>query len=262
MLPFALNHMTVPSLTMAQAKDVASALGMAGLELRNDLDQPLFDGQAPTPAMLDDLAIFALAEVKAFNAFDAATSESALELITQAAACGARAIVLIPQVGGDVAADGLTRALAQLGPVLKSYGMIGLIEPIGFENSTLRHKADVIAAIDAAPCGEQFGLVHDTFHHVLAGGGPVYPTHTKLVHISGVTTDIAPAQMTDADRGLVDCDDRLGTVAQIQDLMRGGYTGPLSFEAFAPDVHADTDPKASLSRSMSFIENEIMAHAA
>jgi len=264
MLSFALNHMTVPTLTLAQVRDLARSLGLNGLELRNDLDQPLFDGQDPTGDMLSGVKVFALAEVKAFNAFDDATLTSAIALMDLAVACNAAAIALIPQVGGDaVSQDGLRRAMESLGPELAARGLVGLIEPIGFENSTLRHKADVVALMDRLPVGTYFGLIHDTFHHCLAAEDTIYPQHTKLVHISGVTdADIALNDIRDADRVLVDKNDRLGNIAQITELLRGGYTGPLSFEAFSPDVHALNDPKAALSRSIHFIENAVLAHAA
>lgn len=260
MLTFALNHMTVPSLTMAQLGALARSLGLGCVELRNDLDQALFDGQDPNAEMLDDLSVIALAEVKAFNAFSTQTYDCAVALMDLAVACGAKAIALIPQVGGDVDPDGLHTAMDALGPELAARGLVGLIEPIGFANSTLRHKSDVVALMDASDFGDQFGLIHDTFHHFLANKDTVYPDHTQVVHISGVTVD--RAELTDADRVLVDANDRLGNVTQINQLLRGGYTGPLSFEVFSPDIHAIHDPKAALLRSIHFIESEIMAHAA
>ena len=264
MLHFALNHMTTPALSMADCLALARSLDMAGVELRNDLDQPLFDGHAPRRDVADGMTVFALAEVKAFNAFTHDTCAAAVALMDLAVACGAKGIALIPKVGGaPVSPDGLQAAMAALGPELAQRDLIGLIEPIGFENSSLRTKAEVVALIDADPQGAQFGLIHDTFHHFLAGEETLYPAHTKLVHISGVTDPaIAKADICDAHRVLVDRDDRLGNIAQIQDLLRGGYAGPLSFEAFSPDVHADIDPKAALSRSIRFIKTEVMAHAA
>ena len=47
MLDFALNHMAVPRLGAMAFLDAAKALGCVGLEFRNDLPTPLFDGLAP-----------------------------------------------------------------------------------------------------------------------------------------------------------------------------------------------------------------------
>lgn len=257
MLSFGLNHMTVPTLSVDQLCDLGRTLNMAGIELRNDLDHPL---DATQPA---DLTVFALAEVPAFNAFDNAVFEKAVALMDLATANGAQAIALIPQVGGTVPQDGLRKAMVALGPALAQRGLTGLIEPVGFAASTLRFKSEVVALIDTLDVGHHFGLIHDTFHHALAGEDTMYPAYTKMVHISGVTRPgLDAVTAKDADRVLVDADDQLGTVAQISEIMRGGYNGPLSFEVFSPDVHALTDRKAALSRSIRFIENEVLALAA
>jgi len=250
MLSFALNHMTVPSLTMKQLAALTRELGLTGVELRNDLAVPLFDGQAPVVGLVDTLDVHAIAEVTAFNAFDDTVFEQAVELMDLAVASGAHAIALIPQVGGDaISTDGLRRAMVALGPELAQRGVMGLIEPIGFENSTLRFKSQVVDLIEELDMADQFGLIHDTFHHYLSGEDAYFPHYTKLVHISGVTDHaLAHSDIRDHHRGLVDGADRLGNVTQINELLRGGYAGPLSFEAFSPNVHADIDRKASLSR--------------
>ncbi len=147
--------------------------------------------------------------------------------------------------------------------MLDDAGLTGLVEPLGFGSSSLRSKAEAATVIDALDAARTFRLIHDTFHHHLSGGGAVLPDHTGLVHISGVTDGaVAGADMTDAHRGLVDRNDRLGNCDQIAALIAGGYDGPLSFEAFAPEVHALADPKSALLASMAFIRAEVQAHAA
>ncbi len=68
--------------------------------------------------------------------------------------------------------------------------------------------------------------------------------------------------MKDADRGLVDPQDRLGNVEQIRALFAGGYDGPVSMESFSPNVHALTEPEAALRASFEFIRTSIGACAA
>lgn len=262
MLQFALNHMTVPTHSMKEVAALARALNMDGVELRNDLSKAMFDGQPATSA--SGIGVIALAEVKAFNAYTPQTRWAALGLMDLAVASGAKAIALIPQVGGaKVSPGGLREAMVDLGPELKARGLLGLIEPIGFASSSLRDKAEVVTLIDSLDMADQFGLIHDTFHHFLSDETSFYPQYTKIVHISGVTDPrITPNEMTDAHRGLVDERDRLGNTEQIQELMRGGFNGPFSFEAFSPDVHATDDPKAALSRSIRFIEDAVVTHTA
>ncbi|MBW8283735.1 MAG: TIM barrel protein, partial [Rhizobium sp.] len=99
-----------------------------------------------------------------------------------------------------------------------------------------------------------FKLVHDTFHHHLAGEPALFPAMTGLVHISGVTDPaVSVADLRDSHRVLVDSDDRLDNVGQIRALRAAGYSGPLSFEPFAPSVHALTDPRAAVRESIDYI---------
>ena len=46
-LPFALNHMTAPRLSFGAFLDLAAALGCVGVEFRNDLGRPLYEGADP-----------------------------------------------------------------------------------------------------------------------------------------------------------------------------------------------------------------------
>ena len=130
------------------------------------------------------------------------------------------------------------------------------VEPLGFEECSLRRKSQAVRAFEEVPgARDTFRLVHDTFHHHLAGEPQMFPERTGLAHISGVTDPtLAIADMRDAHRVLVDAGDRLGNLAQIRALRRGGYAGPFSFEPFAESVQKAPDIAAQLSASMRFIE--------
>ncbi|WP_226782989.1 TIM barrel protein [Oceaniglobus trochenteri] len=242
---------------------MAARLGCVGVEFRNDLARPLFDGEAPATigaaAQSAGQKILALAEVKAFNDFTEQTRTAAEALMQAAVACGAATIALIPRNDGRRLGESERRAdlafaLNELAPMLERHGLIGLIEPLGFETCNLRHKGEVVEVIESLGQADRFRLVHDTFHHHLAGGGPVFAAQTGIVHISGLA-DPAPSvtQMRDGHRGLVDAHDRLDNLGQIAALRAAGYHGPLSFEPFAPEFHALPDPEAALARSIAFI---------
>jgi 2-keto-myo-inositol isomerase len=118
----------------------------------------------------------------------------------------------------------------------------------------LRSKAEAVECIEALGGADSLKIVHDTFHHHLVGGGPIFPEHTGIVHISGVTDkSVSVSDMRDGHRVLVDADDRLGNVAQIRALRAGGYTGALSFEPFSATIHALADFEGPLRTSMEFI---------
>ena len=269
MLPIGINHMTIPRASARRLLDVAKQLGAVGVELRNDLDRPLFDGETPAEfgaeAQASGTRILALAEVKAFNQDTATKRDTAENLISTASVCGAEGVALIPHVAEATVPrpdqrTALRTALDVLRPVLESYSMIGLIEPLGFSNSSLRFKEDVVRVLDDMQRPACFKIVHDTFHHHLAGGGPGYADLTGIVHISGIT-DPAPAvdQMQDAHRVLVDADDRLGNIAQLSQLQEEGFAGPASFEAFSPEIHQFSDPTEALAGSIAFITAQLAA---
>ena len=268
----ALNHMTAPAMRYDEFLELARDLGCWGVELRNDLPRPGFNGEVPEKvrwaAEAAGLRILALAEVKSFNDWSDGKFEEARALMKVAKACGAEAVSLIPRNDGLGLGNGerqanLRLALRELLPLLEEYGLIGLVEPLGFEICALRYKSEAVEAIEALGATGRYKLVHDTFHHFLAGGGPIFPEHTGIVHISGVV-DPAPSisEMRDEHRVLVDDHDRLGNIEQLQSLLAAGYDGPISFEPFSPVVHNFTDPKAELSRSFDFITNRLAAIAA
>jgi 2-keto-myo-inositol isomerase len=272
MLPIGLNHMTVPTLPAVAVLDLAKQLGCVGVEFRNDLEGQLFDRADPQfirdVARARGLRILALAEVKSFNDWSDAKHAEAEQLMQIAVACGAEAVSLIPRNDGLGCGNGerqanLRVALRELMPMLAEHGLIGLVEPLGFEDCALRYKGEAVETIEALGASDRFKLVHDTFHHTLAGGGPVFAAHTGIVHISGVTDpSLAISEMRDEHRVLVDRNDRLGNIAQIEELRMAGYRGPISFESFAPSVHASTDPTMDLAGSFDFISSRLAEIAA
>lgn len=264
--------MSVPDFRWDAFLDLARSLDCVGVEFRNDLNAALFDGHAPAEvrrrAQECDLRILAVAEVKAFNDWSDERRAEAEALMRIAADCGAEAVSLIPRNDGLGCGNGerqanLRLALRELRPMLDAHGLIGLIEPLGFEICSLRYKAEAVDAIEALDAAGSFRLVHDTFHHTLAGGGPIFAAHTGIVHISGVTDgSLALSEMRDAHRVLVDAEDRLGNIAQVEELQSGGYGGPVSFEPFAPSVHALADPGRALAGSFQFITSRLAEKAA
>ncbi|MCU0829283.1 MAG: TIM barrel protein [Tabrizicola sp.] len=263
MTQFALNHMTVAQLSFHGLVALASRLGCVGIEARNDLPQPLFDGVSPDRAgalvRQTGLRLLAVAEVKRFNDWSGDKAAEAVTLMKIARAAGAEAVSLIPRndnqgLGNGERQAALRVALKALKPMLEDYNLIGMVEPLGFEICALRHKAEAVEAIEAVGGTGRFKLVHDTFHHTLAGGGPLFPDHTGIVHVSGVTDQtVSLSEMRDPHRVLVTPTDRLGNTDQIAALQAAGWEGPVSFEAFSPDVHALAEPEAALRASMELL---------
>lgn len=268
----ALNHMTVPGLAYEAFLELAVDLECVGVEVRNDIDRPLFDGMAPhrAGALARDkgLRLVGLSQVYPFNSWSDTIAGEVRALIATAVASGAETISLIPRNDGTQTGNGerhanLRIALKNIRPMVEDAGLVALVEPLGFPRSSLRSKQELVETIDALDARGAFGIVHDTFHHALAGGGPFFPAETGIVHISGVV-DPAPGLdgMEDEHRVLVDEHDRLGNIAQIHALFEAGYDGPVSCECFSPQVHGLTDPAAAIRKSFDFISSQLAAQAA
>ncbi|MFZ7091361.1 TIM barrel protein [Primorskyibacter sp. 2E233] len=268
----ALNHMTVPNLGYVDFLDLAVHLGCVGVEVRNDIARPLFDGLDPAEAgrIAADkgLRLVGLSQVYPFNSWNAEREAAVRALIAIAEQAGAETISLIPRNDGTGLGDGIRQAnlrvaMKSILPMLEEAGLTALIEPLGFLRSSLRSKQDLVDTIESIGGQKHFKLVHDTFHHRLANGGPIFPDQTGIVHISAVVDPtLAIEQMEDEHRVLVDENDRLGNVEQIAALIAAGYDGPISYECFSPETHAMADPYDQIKCSFDFISSQLRAKAA
>nr|WP_246827060.1 TIM barrel protein [Rhizobium binae] len=261
---FALNHMAAPSLAIDDFFALAKSLGIDSVEIRNDLSgNAILDGTKPEAireaAARHGLTIISINALQRFNEWNETRAREAQELIDYASACGAKALVLVPKNDGTGCADGerqanLRQSLTALKPMLEKAGITGLVEPLGFEICSLRSKTEAAEAIKELGAQSTFRLVHDTFHHHLAGEAATFPELSGLVHISGVSDSaVSVADMRDSHRVLVGADDRLDNAGQIKALLQAGYTGPFSFEPFAAEVHAVKNPAGVLRTSMEYL---------
>lgn len=270
---FALNHMTAPRMSSRELIDLAARLGCIGVELRNDLidkgltTREFFDGGKPSSigeyARSKGVRLLGLSEAYGFNRWSDTMRGKIKLLIAQAVDAGAESISLIPSNDGAKEADekrlsDLRDALAHILPMLEEANLIALVEPLGFTTSSLRSKREAIGAIEAVGGKDRFRLVHDTFHHHIAGETEFFPAWTGIVHISGVVvSSLSPDEMQDGHRILVGEADRLRNAEQIKALNVIGYRGAYSYEPFATTVHADPNIEERLRESMTFVENAV-----
>lgn len=254
-MQFALNHIAVPNTPLPDFFAMARDLGMTRVEIRNDLPDILGQWSPEDVRAQAEQAGVTIISVNALYPFNVWTDDlgaRAQAMARYAAACGAQSLVLCPlNDGRRISFDELVGALQRMRPILDRHGLTGLVEPLGFPVSSLRSKVEAIRAIEAAGGEATYRLVHDTFHHHLAGETQIFPEWTGLVHISGVVDpDLAVDDMLDGHRVLVDGADRLDNTGQISALIRAGYDGPFSFEPFAPEIHNHPDPKAAIAGSI------------
>lgn len=257
-MDFAINHISVPKLSVQDFFAMVRRLGADKVEIRNDVPD-VMNTVAPedvkAAAEAADVMILSINALYPFNVWSGDLPARAEQMADYAAACGAKALVMCPlNDGTKVSRDDLVESLKNMAPILRERGLTGLVEPLGFPVSSMRTKAEAIAAIEAAGGADVYKLMHDTFHHHLAGETKFFPEWTGLVHISGVTDpEVAVDDMLDAHRVLVDGKDRLENIPQIKALLAAGYDGPISFEPFSEEVHALGDPEAALRESIGFV---------
>jgi 2-keto-myo-inositol isomerase len=268
---FALNRMVCPGLGLERFFRLAKELGLDKVELRNDLaGGKILDDYSPdqVKAMTDQLGIevITINAIQHFNLVPVwdRVVEDVNRMVATARAIGCPNIVLCPN--NDVQdrrtaqafyQDTVT-ALNKLAPVFKQSGITGLVEPLGFEECSLRSKDTAVKAIREA-ASDGYRLVHDTFHHYLGPDDSVQAFDTGLVHISGVEADIMVSQFRDSHRVMVGPADKLKNLEQIKMLLDRGYEGDFSFEPFSEDVHQmDIEEiKLTIDKSISFIIENI-----
>ncbi len=268
-LRFAINRMSAPRLPFAQFCAMARRLGVDAIEIRNDLAG--VETQDGTPAAAvgaiardHGLCIRSINALQRFEQFDASRAAEAQALIAYAVDCGAQALVLCPTNSLRDARsaaqrhDDLVAALSQLAPMLRDHGLSGLVEPLGFEECAVRRKSQAVRALRELADATPFALVHDTFHHHLAGEDLFFAELTGLVHVSGVEdAGLDVSHMRDGHRVLVGAADRLGNAEQLAHLLSAGYAGYASFEPFAEEIAAAGNIEERLAQSMRHLRGAV-----
>ncbi|MGM3425476.1 TIM barrel protein [Pseudomonas benzopyrenica] len=272
-LRFAFNRMVAPALDLPAFIHLTKALGSDAIEIRNDLKGvELDDGTPPEQVralcQAEGIRLLSINALYPFDVWNDERRTQTLKLAAYAKACGAEGLVMCPLNDRTDSRDAAKRArdlrtaLSELAPILRDHGILGFVEPLGFEECSLRLKRQAVEAIKAVGGLDVFRLVHDTFHHHLAGETEFFAELTGLVHISGVEdADLPLNQIRDAHRVLVGEADILGNAEQIKHLLDDGYRGYLSFEPFAVSVHALADPQSALAQSVALLEKQVAGEA-
>ena len=264
---FAINRTVAPQIDLDRFLNLAADAGISAVEIRSDIEGQEFANGMPPGELSERLeergiAIASINALQRFNDWTAEREKEAVALISYAGACGAPGLVLCPVVSADdgrsegqLAAD-LRRSLKALAPILTDHGVVGLVEPLGMVDSTLRHKRPAVEALADVDAGPAFSLCHDTFQHYRASDPDVFPELTGMVHISGVTNRSLPRTgLLEAHRGFVDRDDIVDNVEHIRIMIGAGYSGYFSFEPFDPAVQAMADPTQALRESVAYVRD-------
>lgn len=265
----ALNRTCAPHLSLPEFIALASSVGVSAVEIRNDIEGREFADGTPAAdlrARLDEAGL-AVASVNALQRFNDWTPDRAREagaIASYAAALGAPGVVLCPVHTPDHGwskADSernLRDGLRHLAPILRHHGVTGYVEPLGMKDSTMKHQAMAVAAISDIDGWDCFRLCFDTFQFFRCGDMQLFPDHVGLAHMSGISrSDLAPADLSEPDRGLVMEHDRVGNIVHLRALLASGYAGFISMEPFSPDVQSDPALAAHLRDSLEHVASRL-----
>jgi len=251
---FALNRIIAPSMGLKEFFEFAASVGVRKVELRNDLGtRNAVDDLNPkdVAAMAKDkaIAIISINALQKFNlgAVRAKAMKELEALLELSKSIKCSAVVLCPNNEANdkrppkQRAEETVDSLKAFGPLFTDAKILGLVEPLGFEISSLASLVLAQECIKKSgfPC---YKIVHDTFHHHI---GPddqkilvkaYNVSNTGLVHISGVESDIPIKDFRDGHRVMVGPKDRMKSKEQILQLDELGYKGVFSFEPFSPEI--------------------------
>lgn len=267
----ALNRTCAPQLPLAEFIALATSVGVAAVEIRNDIDGREFADGTPAAevrARLDaaGLQVASVNALQRFNEWTPRRADEAEAIIAYAAALGAPGVVLCPVHNPDhgwtdaEAERNLRHGLRNLRPVLQAHGVTGFVEPLGMRGSTMKRQDMAVAAIGDIDGWDDYRLCYDTFQFFRCGDTRLFAERIGLAHMSGIArTDLAPGELTEPDRGLVFVGDRVGNIPQLQDLQAAGYDGFVSMEPFSPAVQTDPALAARLAASLEYVASLVNA---
>jgi 2-keto-myo-inositol isomerase len=261
------NRKIAPNLSIEQFFNLVEKLGLNKVEIRNDMksgsvSDNLTGDEVRALAAQHAFTIETINAVYPFNQLTDDVLEKTRSLLKDARETGAKALVLCPLNDGTVISNQQTvEALKTLAPLLAEYGILGLVEPLGFPQSSLRSAALAQQLIQQA--GEPFKIVLDTFHHHLYEGAEqdfergIDVQNIGLVHLSGVTDTRPTHQLTDEERIMLSADDLLQSKQQVQRLEEMGYRGVYAFEPFSSvmDAWSADDIAREIHSSIAYLNN-------
>jgi len=253
-LRISLNRIIYPKLKLEDFFKFAQDLDLNKIEIRNDLPGgKIIDGY--TPGQLKELSkkygvkILTINALQKFNlgVILPETIKELKKLINLSLSIGCKAIVLCPnndvndKRNSEEIFKETVKSLKSFGPLFQDSGIQGYLEPLGFEECSLRSLVTAMNAIQESGY-PVYKTVHDTFHHHI--GPDTLDTikndydisYTGLVHISGVECNIPAEEYRDNHRVLVTAQDRLQSREQIGLLLGLGYAGNISYEPFSQKV--------------------------
>ena len=152
----------------------------------------------------------------------------------------------------------LEQSLKNILKIINDFDLFGLVEPLGFSHSSLRFKSLAVKVINSLQ-SNKLKIVHDTFHHALAGENEFFPSLTGLVHISGVSNTYKNIKLLDSHRSIIDEKDMLANIKQIRKLCNSNYKGFFSLEPFSNTLMREKNIFKIVKNSFNYIDSNFFS---
>ena len=262
---FSLNQILCPDIAFEEFILFTKKLNINFIEIRNDIKTNLIAQNEPIKIKNicndNQINILSINALQKFNIWNKEREDELILLCKYAEKANINSIVLVPLNDGSIKSENeklnlLNHSLIHINSILKDYNRIGLVEPLGFHQSSLRIKSIVSNIINDLQT-DRLKLVHDTFHHFLANESDFFPSLTGLVHLSGVSNLYKDIDLKDSHRSIVDNKDIIENISQIKTLLNNNYKGQFSFEPFSEELIKTKDIYNIVNRSINFIKTKI-----
>ena len=264
-MKFSLNQILFPNSSLNYFLNFSNDLKVHAIEIRNDIKTNLIKENDPSKLKNKCgekyLKILSINALQKFNIWNKDRSDELIKLCKFADQADIWGIVLVPLNDGSVNSPTeqiqlLEESLSEIIKILGDYKVIGLVEPLGFKQSSLRYKSMAVKIINNLQ-SNKLNIVHDTFHHALANEKDFFPSLTGLVHFSGVSNIYKNIELNDDHRSVVDENDILTNLYQIQKLINSNYQGYFSFEPFSNTLIEDKNIFEITKKNYNFITSSI-----
>ena len=262
-ISFALNQILFPDSPFENFISFSKKLNVKAIEIRNDIKTNLIEENDPIKVRNiceeNSIKILSINALQKFNFWNKDREKELIFLCKYADKANIDSIVLVPLNDGSINSAKeqiqlLEQSLKNILRVINDFNIFGLVEPLGFTHSSLRFKSLVAKVINNYQ-SNKLKIVHDTFHHALAGENEFFPSLTGLVHISGVSNIYKNIKLLDSHRSIIDDKDILENIEQIKKLYNSNFQGFFSFEPFSNTLIKDKNIFKIVKKGFNYIES-------
>ena len=262
-ISFALNQILFPDSPFENFISFSKKLNVKAIEIRNDIKTNLIEENDPIKVKNiceeNSIKILSINALQKFNFWNKDREKELIFLCKYADKANIDSIVLVPLNDGSINSAKeqmqlLEQSLKNILRVINDYNVLGLVEPLGFTHSSLRFKSLAAKVINNYQ-SNKLKIVHDTFHHALAGENEFFPSLTGLVHISGVSNIYKNIKLLDEHRSIIDDNDILENINQIKNLCNAYYKGFFSLEPFSNTLIKEKDIFKIVKKSFNYIDS-------